>query len=79
MSKLTKPKYQQLKDYIINKIKENGLKPGEKIWSENELADKFQMSRHTVRQAIGELVNEGWLYRIHGKGTFVDRQPSFIH
>ena len=76
MSKLSKPKYQQLKEHIIATIKEEQLKPGEKIWSENELANKFQMSRHTVRQAIGELVNEGWLYRIHGKGTFVDRRPD---
>lgn len=74
MSKPIKPKYQQLKEHIINTIKEEGLKPGEKIWSENELADKFQMSRHTVRQAIGELVNEGWLYRVQGKGTFVARE-----
>jgi len=76
MSEIAKHKYQQLKEYIINTIKAKDLKPGEKIWSENELADKFQMSRHTVRQAIGELVSEGWLYRIHGKGTYVDRRPD---
>lgn len=71
-----KPKYQQLKEHIIDTIKANGLKPGEKILSENELADRFQMSRHTVRQAIGELTSEGWLYRVQGKGTFVERRPD---
>ncbi len=49
---------------------------GEKIYSENELAETFEMSRNTVRQAIGELVNEGWLYRVQGKGTFVNRKPG---
>lgn len=71
-----KPKYQALKDYLIETIKEEKLKPGEQIQSENELAEKFGISRHTVRQAIGELVNEGWLYRTQGKGTFVDRRPD---
>ncbi len=31
---------------------------------------EFRVSRHTVRVAIGELVNEGWLYREQGAGTF---------
>ncbi|MGB3926899.1 MAG: GntR family transcriptional regulator [Caldicoprobacterales bacterium] len=66
-----KPKYQALKEYIIETIEQEGLKTGDKIWSENELAKKFMVSRHTVRQAIGELTNEGWLYKVHGKGTYV--------
>jgi len=70
-SEMQKPKYQVLKEYIIETIKQEGLEPGDKIWSENKLAEKFNVSRHTVRQAIGELANEGWLYKVHGKGTFV--------
>ena len=76
MNETDKPKYQKLKEYIIQTIKSSELKTGEKIYSENELADKFEISRHTVRQAIGELVTEGWLYRVQGKGTFVDRRPD---
>lgn len=71
-----KPKYQRLKDYLISSIKSEKLKVGDKIDSENELAVKFEISRHTVRQALGELVNEGWLYKVQGKGTFVDREPK---
>jgi GntR family transcriptional regulator of arabinose operon len=71
-----KPKYLKLKEYIIDTIISNGLKPGEKIHSENELAAEFEICRHTVRQAIGELVNDGWLYREHGKGTFVNKRPD---
>lgn len=70
-----KPKYQCLKEYIIETIRQEQLKFGDRIFSENELAEKFNISRHTVRQAIGELVNEGWLYRLHGKGTFVGNGP----
>jgi GntR family transcriptional regulator, arabinose operon transcriptional repressor len=73
---MDKPKYQILKEYIINLIKTKELTNGEKIFSENELAEKFDISRHTVRQAIGELVAEGWIYREQGKGTFVDKNSS---
>ena len=71
-----KPKYQQIKEYIKKTINEKQLKAGDRFFSENELADKFGISRHTVRQAIGELVRDGWLYRIHGKGTFVGDGPG---
>ncbi|HPT88666.1 MAG TPA: GntR family transcriptional regulator [Bacillota bacterium] len=66
-----KPKYRQLIDYLIGQIEAGIVQPGEQIYSENELAARFQISRHTVRQALGEMVNAGWLYRVHGKGTFV--------
>lgn len=74
MTDIEKPKYKRLKDYIVDTIKSEELRPGEKIYSENELSDKFGISRHTVRQAIGELVSEGWLYRLQGMGTFVDKK-----
>ena len=48
-----KPKYQQIKEYIKKTINEKQLKAGDRFFSENELADKFGISRHTVRQAIG--------------------------
>lgn len=67
------PKYVQLKDYIKSIIEEGSLKPGDKLYSENELAKKFTISRHTVRQAIGELVNDNWLYRVQGSGTFINK------
>jgi GntR family transcriptional regulator, arabinose operon transcriptional repressor len=76
MIDLDKPKYQKLKDYLTELIESEQLKTGEKIFSENELAEKFDISRHTVRQAIGELTNEGWLYRVQGKGTFVNSPPE---
>ncbi len=65
------PKYILLKEFIKGSIENGELKPGQKIFSENELAARFSISRHTVRQAVGEMVNEGLLYRTQGSGTFV--------
>lgn len=63
-------KYNFVKNEIMNWIIEGKVKPGEKIWSENQMMKIFNVSRHTIRQAVGELVNEGWLYREQGAGTF---------
>lgn len=64
-------KYQLVKDYITNYIQKGDLKFNDKIYSELELMNLFGVSRHTVRKAIDDLVNEGWLYKKQGKGTFV--------
>lgn len=69
------PLYFQLKQLILSEIKEGSYKSGEMIPTEKEISDAFQISRTTVRQAITELVQEGWLYRVKSKGTFVS-QPK---
>ena len=46
---------------------------GELIPTETELCSIFSISRPTVRQAINELVTEGFLFRLKGKGTFISR------
>ncbi|MBS4200504.1 GntR family transcriptional regulator [Bacillus sp. FJAT-49732] len=63
-------KYVMVIDTIKEWIANGDVKPGEKIYSENELAKMFNVSRHTIRQAVGELVHEGLLYREQGAGTF---------
>lgn len=65
------PKYLKLKQEILSWILAGKLQANEQIPSENELASEFRISRHTVRQAIGDMVKDEWLYRIQGKGTFV--------
>lgn len=65
-----KTKYSIVKESILSKIVDGTYKPNQKISSESELMKKFGVSRHTVRRAIGDLVTEGWLYRIQGAGTF---------
>ncbi|WP_239615963.1 GntR family transcriptional regulator [Cohnella mopanensis] len=70
------PKYLQLKEEILSWIASGKYRPGDKLPSENELAEQYSLSRQTVRQSIGELVTEGWLAREQGKGTFVSRQSA---
>lgn len=72
-------KYNALADFLREEILMGSIRPGEKIPSENELAEKFSMSRHTVRKAISMLVNEGYLSARHGQGTYcVDRRAGRV-
>jgi len=65
------PLYYQLKEVLRQQIQAGHLAPHSAIPSEPELVSRYHVSRATVRQALTELVNEGLLYRQHGKGTFV--------
>ena len=64
------PLWLQLKHALRDMITFD-LKPGDKIPSELELGDKYDLSRITVRQAISALVDEGFLQKQQGRGTFV--------
>ncbi|SFQ51326.1 GntR family transcriptional regulator [Amycolatopsis arida] len=63
------PKHAQLRE-ILRRTVESELPPGAAIPSERELAERYGVSRLTVRSAIGKLVEEGLLTRVRGKGTF---------
>lgn len=65
------PIYYQLEVEIRQWIETEQLQPGDVLPSEREFTEKYNISRMTVRQAINNLVNEGLLYRLKGKGTFV--------
>ena len=67
------PLYFQLKGILLDAIKNGDYPVNSMIPTEKELSEMFQISRTTVRQAITEMVQEGWLYRIASKGTFVAR------
>lgn len=66
-----RPLYQQLIDNLSTYIAENKLTAGDQIPAEHELSRQYHVSRSTVRQAVQELVNNGTLVKIHGKGTFI--------
>ena len=65
------PLYQQLEDIIQAQIETGELKSGEQIPTEVFLANKYKVSRITIRQTLADLVKKGLLYRKQGKGTFV--------
>ena len=64
------PLYLQLMNILIDMI-ENNLEENEQILSEREICEIYNVSRTTVRQAMDELEKEGYIYKLHGKGTFV--------
>lgn len=65
------PLYHQIKEELLDAIKGGRLAPGEQIPTELELMARFGVSRATVRQALGQLVSEGYLEIRRGLGTFV--------
>lgn len=67
------PLYYQLKTLILEEIQNGNYPYGSKMPTEMEISHALELSRTTVRQAITELVSEGWLYRQKSKGTFVSR------
>lgn len=68
---LNEPKYIIIKKNIQQKIENKDYTLGSKIPSEAELRQEYDVSRHTIRQAISELVNDGYLVKQQGSGTFV--------
>lgn len=67
-------KNEKLREIVRSAILRGEYKPGDLLPSQNEMCDKYGVSNHTVREAIGSLVHEGLLYRIQGKGTFVSER-----
>lgn len=65
------PLYSQLMGIIKRSITSGALKVGDLLPSEAELCRSYNISRNTVRQAIGALEEEGFVVRKRGKGTFV--------
>lgn len=65
------PLYYQLLDILLEKIRSGELKTDDKLPSERELCDLYEISRSTVRQTMLEMEREGYIYKKHGKGTFV--------
>ncbi|MBU9711874.1 GntR family transcriptional regulator [Evansella tamaricis] len=68
------PIYYQLEELIKDMIEKGTLKKGDMIPPEREYAEKYEISRMTVRQALNNLVNDGYLSRVKGKGTFVENR-----
>lgn len=68
------PIYLQIKEDILMAILDGEIQDGDRILSETKLATKYAVNRQTARNAVTELVNEGYLSRIHGQGTFVSKK-----
>ena len=63
------PLYQQIYDEIKDAIEKGVYAPKERIPSELELAEQYDVSRITVRRAVEELCSDGYLVKQQGRGT----------
>ena len=69
------PKYQRIAEWLQQKIADGTYGPGDKLPSEQELREQFDVSRQTVRSALAVLEEEGLIYGRQGSGNFV-RDPT---
>jgi GntR family transcriptional regulator len=69
------PVYIQIKDILIEKINSGEFKSGSQLPSERDISETYNISRMTARNALTQLVDLGYAYRVKGKGTFV-RYPN---
>jgi DNA-binding GntR family transcriptional regulator len=70
------PLYQQLADHLREQILAKALPPGQRLPSEGELAEQYDVARNTVRLGLGLLRAEGLIYTGRGRGTFVAEDPT---
>ncbi|HBI56137.1 MAG TPA: hypothetical protein DDY38_04850 [Firmicutes bacterium] len=78
MNKPAKPLYLQLSENIRQKILTGVYRPGDKIPSEREMSTAYGITRVTVRKALMDLLQQGVLESVQGKGTFVRRLPQEV-
>nr|WP_286672229.1 GntR family transcriptional regulator [Cohnella hashimotonis] len=70
------PLYAQIESYVRDQIRSGKWKPGKRLPSENQLCKQFDVSRITIRGAMDKLVEEGVVFRIQGRGSFVSEEPG---
>jgi DNA-binding transcriptional regulator YhcF (GntR family) len=73
------PLYIQIKEQILSEIRNQGFKPGQKMPTERELAQRLGTSRNTISSAYQLLEKEGVLVSHQGRGTFVAGEYRAIH
>ncbi|HEX3657709.1 MAG TPA: GntR family transcriptional regulator [Pirellulales bacterium] len=69
-----KPKYERLRESIVEEVRSGRLRPGDALPTEQQLALRHKIARSTVRQAMAALERDGLIRRVQGKGTFIDEQ-----
>jgi len=68
------PKYYQIYEDLLAMIRQGEFSEGDRFPSDTELVGTFKVSRGTIREAVKLLIQQGFLVREQGKGTFVTYQ-----
>ncbi|NWG14732.1 MAG: GntR family transcriptional regulator [Acidobacteria bacterium] len=74
MAKATLPKYLRISGEIVTMIRRGELPAGSRAPSENDIIARYGVSNTTARKALAEIEQGGWVSRIKGRGTFVQRR-----
>jgi GntR family transcriptional regulator len=69
----------RLRDELLEEITSSQLQPGTKLPTEGQLAKRFNVSRATVRDAVGALIEAGYVTRRRGSGSYVAERRRMPH
>ena len=72
---MTKALYIQIADELRDNIQQQIYQPGDKLPTEKDLSERFNVNRHTIRSAIATLKEEGLIRVDRGRGMFVAATP----
>jgi DNA-binding GntR family transcriptional regulator len=64
-----------VRDGLLRAIETGEFPPGAKLPNESQLSERYRVSRATVREAVRSLVEQAYLQRLHGSGTYVLPRP----
>lgn len=73
------PKYRQVQHDILEKIQNGEFQVGDRIYTEKEICEKYNVSSITARRALNELANNNYITRYPGKGSFVSMRNPISH
>src|SRR5690349_11089823 len=72
----SRPKYEQLCERLMEEVTTGRLKPGDALPPEPLIAERLNLARSTVRQALAQLERNGLIRRVRGKGTFIHEDAN---
>lgn len=70
------PPYQQIADILRRRIKDGQYRPDTRKPTESELVEEFEVARTTARRAVAVLRDEGLIYTVPNRGSYVSRPSS---
>jgi GntR family transcriptional regulator len=70
------PPYRQIAEIIRRRIESGQYRPDSRIPTESEIVEEFEVARTTARRAVGVLREEGLVYTVPNRGSYVNRSPS---
>jgi len=71
------PMHSQIREIIRRRVLDGTYPPHSQMPSESQMMAAFEVSRITIRQALGDLQKEGLIFKVAGKGSFVAKPKAF--